>query len=86
MIVVAGPAGSGKSTVFPVASFGAGFFSVDDRCAELNGGSFTGITAEIRDPRRRGEPHLREHPAPGASPRSVTARERVGRRARAGDP
>lgn len=53
MIVVAGPAGSGKSQLyhpntfdddlFPVAGF-----SVDDRCAEMNGGSYVGITPEIR--------------------------------------
>lgn len=48
MIVVAGPAGSGKSTVFPLASFGVDFFNVDDRCAELNGGSYAGISTEIR--------------------------------------
>ena len=48
MIVVAGPAGSGKSTTFPIASFGVDFFNVDDRCAQLNGGSYTGISAEIR--------------------------------------
>lgn len=47
-IVVAGPAGSGKSTTFPLASFGVDFFNVDDRCAQLNGGSYAGISAEIR--------------------------------------
>ena len=48
MIVVAGPAGSGKSTVFPLALFRIDFFNVDDRCAALNGGSYAGISAEIR--------------------------------------
>lgn len=37
MLVVAGPAGSGKTTAFPPRGFGTDFFSVDDRCAELNG-------------------------------------------------
>jgi predicted ABC-type ATPase len=48
MIVVAGPAGSGKSTVFPLALFGVDFFNVDDRCAELNGGSYAGISTDTR--------------------------------------
>jgi len=48
MIVVAGPAGSGKTTTFPPAGFGVDFFSVDDRCAELNGGLFTGIRPRLR--------------------------------------
>ena len=48
MLVVAGPAGSGKTTVFPPRGFGTDFFSVDDRCAELNGGMFTGIRPELR--------------------------------------
>lgn len=48
MFVVAGPAGAGKSTVFPLASFGVDLFSVDDRCAELNGDSYVGISAEVR--------------------------------------
>lgn len=48
MMVVAGPAGSGKSTVFPLASFGVDSFSVDDRCAELNDGAYTGIPAAVR--------------------------------------
>lgn len=48
MMVVAGPAGSGKSTAFPLAAFGIEHFSVDDRCAELNGGLYTGIPAAVR--------------------------------------
>jgi predicted ABC-type ATPase len=48
MLVVAGPAGSGKTTAFPPREFGTDFFSVDDRCAELNGGLFTGIGPELR--------------------------------------
>lgn len=48
MIVIAGPSGSGKSRHFPVGSFGVAFFNVDDRCAELNGGSYHAIPVEIR--------------------------------------
>jgi predicted ABC-type ATPase len=48
MFVVAGPAGSGKTTAFPPSGFGTDFFSVDDRCAELNGGVYTGIRPELR--------------------------------------
>jgi len=39
MQVVAGPSGSGKSSLFPVAATGVDYFNVDDRCAELNRGS-----------------------------------------------
>lgn len=48
MVVVAGPSGSGKSTSFPVAETGLAYFNVDDRCAELQGGSYRHIPPEIR--------------------------------------
>ncbi len=48
MIVVAGPPGSGKSTLYPVSSFGVSYFNADERAAELNGGSYVGISNEIR--------------------------------------
>jgi len=48
MIVVAGPPGSGKSTAFPVNGFGVACFNADDRAAELNRGSYVGISAQIR--------------------------------------
>ena len=48
MVVVAGPPGSGKSTLYPVSSFGVASFNADDRAAELNGGSYLGISNEIR--------------------------------------
>lgn len=48
MIVVAGPPGSGKSTLFPVSSFGVDFFNADDRAAVLNGGSYHNISLDIR--------------------------------------
>jgi predicted ABC-type ATPase len=47
-VVVAGPSGSGKSTYFPVREFGVGSFNVDDRCAELNRGSYRGIPDHLR--------------------------------------
>ena len=49
MIVVAGPPGSGKSSIFPVSSFGVSHFNADDRAAELNGGSYIGISRQIRN-------------------------------------
>ena len=48
MIIVAGPPGSGKSSLYPVSSFGVAYFNADDRAAELNGGSYTGITKQVR--------------------------------------
>ena len=48
MVVVAGPPGSGKSSLYPVSSFGIAYFNADDRAAELNGGSYVGIRGEIR--------------------------------------
>lgn len=48
MFVVAGPPGSGKSTFFPVSSFGVAHFNADDRAAELNGGSYCSIPQRVR--------------------------------------
>lgn len=48
MIVVAGPPGSGKSSLYPLSSFGIACFNADDRAAELNGGSYIGISSQIR--------------------------------------
>lgn len=47
MIVVAGPAGAGKSTAFPVRDFGVAHFNIDDRCARLHG-SYIGIPLALR--------------------------------------
>lgn len=49
MLVVGGPSGSGKSTAFPVSRTGLDHFNVDDRCAELNGGSYQGISKDTRN-------------------------------------
>ncbi len=48
MIVIAGAAGSGKSTAFPVAQSGVDGFNIDDRAAELNDCSYRNIPPEIR--------------------------------------
>ncbi len=48
MVLVAGPPGSGKSTLYPLSSFGIAYFGADDRAAQLNGGSYAGISNEIR--------------------------------------
>src|SRR5215472_6769579 len=53
MVVVAGPPGSGKSMLYPVSSFGIAFFNADDRAADLNKGSYLGITNEIRQAANR---------------------------------
>src|SRR4051794_23111004 len=47
MAIVAGPQGSGKSTIFPVGSTGHDYFNVDARRAELAGRSQK-IPAAIR--------------------------------------
>lgn len=49
MYIVAGPPGSGKSTVFPVSGFGVNSFNADDHAAELNRGSYVGISRTIRE-------------------------------------
>ena len=49
MIVVAGPPGGGKSSIFPLAKLGTLYFNADDRAAELNGGSYLGIPRYIRE-------------------------------------
>lgn len=48
MIVVAGPPGSGKSSLYPLSSFGCAYFNADDRAAELNGGSYVAIPVGVR--------------------------------------
>ncbi len=48
MIVIAGPPGGGKSTIFPISQFGVDHFNADDRAAQLNRGSYHKISDEIR--------------------------------------
>jgi len=48
MYVVAGPAGSGKTSAFPGSQFGCDYFNADDHAAQLNGGSYVGIPKSIR--------------------------------------
>ena len=48
MIVIAGPSGSGKSRHFPARDFDVAFFNVDDRCAELNHGSYRATPSAVR--------------------------------------
>jgi len=48
MVVIAGPSGSGKSSFYPGSDFEAAWFNVDDRCAELNQGSYQEIPPAIR--------------------------------------
>lgn len=49
MFVVAGPAGSCKSTAFPGDGFGCDYFNADNHAAMLNGGSYVGIRRSIRN-------------------------------------
>jgi len=48
MVVVGGPPGSGKTSRFPITEFGLASFNADNRAAELNAGSFRGISKETR--------------------------------------
>jgi len=48
MIVVAGPPGSGKSSLFSPYRLGIDAFVADDRAAKLNLGSYQGISPAIR--------------------------------------
>lgn len=47
MIVVAGPPGSGKTSSFPVTTFGVDAFNIDDRCAQILG-SYRAIPRDVR--------------------------------------
>jgi predicted ABC-type ATPase len=48
MFIVAGPPGAGKSSFFGLRKFSDRVFNADDRAAELNGGSYQGISGSIR--------------------------------------
>ena len=38
MVIIAGPPGAGKSSIFSLSDFADNVFNADDRAAELNGG------------------------------------------------
>lgn len=48
MTVVAGPPGSGKSNRLDIHDLGVDAFNVDERCAQLNGGSYHAIPPGTR--------------------------------------
>jgi predicted ABC-type ATPase len=48
MLIVAGPPGAGKSSVFTLADLSDRIFNADDRAAELNGGSYQNIPLSVR--------------------------------------
>jgi predicted ABC-type ATPase len=48
MIVIAGPPGSGKSKGFDLNASGLDYFNADDKCRDLNGGSYHDISRELR--------------------------------------
>src|SRR5438067_12834479 len=62
MIVVAGPPGSGKSSIFPLAKFGTKYFNTDDRAAELNDGFYVGIPCQSEEHQLR---KIMHHPLSG---------------------
>lgn len=47
MLVVAGPSGSGKSRLYPVAAYGYASFNVDDRCRDLHG-TYVSVPPSVR--------------------------------------
>lgn len=48
MVIIAGPPGAGKSSIFALSDFAENIFNADDRAAELNGGSSQSIPLGIR--------------------------------------
>ena len=63
MLVVAGPSGSGKSRLFPVAASGYASFNVDDRCRDLHGG-YVGVPPSVRaQAQRECQAFIAEHTA-----------------------
>ena len=48
MMIVAGPPGAGKSSIFSLGDFATNVFNADDRAAELNGGSYQNIPTSVR--------------------------------------
>lgn len=61
MLVVAGPSGSGKSVLYPVAASGYASFNVDDRCRDLHG-TYVGVPPPVRlQAQRECEEFVAEH-------------------------
>jgi predicted ABC-type ATPase len=48
MVIIAGPPGAGKSSIFSLSDFAGNVFNADDRAAELNGGSYQSIPLSVR--------------------------------------
>jgi predicted ABC-type ATPase len=48
MVIIAGPPGAGKSSIFSLSDFADNVFNADDRAAELNGDSYQSIPLSVR--------------------------------------
>lgn len=48
MIIIAGPPGAGKSSLFSLSDFAGNVFNADDRAAELNAGAYQSIPLTVR--------------------------------------
>lgn len=48
MVIIAGPPGAGKSSLFSLSAFAENVFNADDRAAELNGGSYLEHPLNVR--------------------------------------
>jgi len=67
MLVIAGPPGSGKSSVFPLTAFGQDAFNIDDRCAQIVG-SYRAIPRAVRNAvARECERFVRQHIVEGTT-------------------
>ena len=48
MVIIAGPPGAGKSSLFALSDFAKNVFNADDRAAVLNAGSYQSIPLSVR--------------------------------------
>jgi predicted ABC-type ATPase len=48
MVIIAGPPGAGKSSIFSLSDSADNLFNADDRAAELNAGSYQNIPLSVR--------------------------------------
>ena len=48
MVIIAGPPGAGKSSIFSLSAFAENVFDADDRAAELNAGWYQSIPLSVR--------------------------------------